>query len=486
MARLRKLGSEFTHPDQVKVNTLLQMPYLDDMKRYQSYLDGDMQPLYAYFTGEENSAINDVTGYKYYFKAGIRSLWQINFFRTISEIYRTTTFEEDPVPDGASKEEQDAWLIDGRRMIDEVKRGVDWLIAKGRFVAVVEKQITATSTLNNFRCVDPVSYFPIVHIRNRDLVLGHILVFWNYGLDERLETDIAYEVDVDIIIDEDGAALSDGYLEPMNVLRRYRWSTQPQGRGVTADLIFEGTSNIQKVWTFGNDDSTFGESESNVFNSILALTNSRTSMTNEIRALKQLPAAIDSSNRDKDGRIVLDLLDPIWQIDVDSGQSVGGIGYVEPPGPVMSAGFKELYGQGLDNLAYSAGVPRETLGQNYLSNEPAEALTKLQQIFITRVIDIRDNLSRGFTAALPFMGMDTKYDIKWRRAPYEKLQLTVEELFSAYDKGLAEAETVQDRIDLPVNPNIKPPMQMMANNMNQLPNNSQENNAQPEEQAEDA
>lgn len=499
MARLRQLGSEFTHPDEFRESAILNMPYLTDMVRYQDYLDGRLETLFRYYSASGNTTftdntqtttaatteLNHITGMDYYLKAGWKSLVEVNFFKSVARYRRSAVLQETPSPIGADDAERDKWIVDSRPIIKELRRGLDWHTSKGRAVFGIERKSSRGSTYNIFRAIDPLGYIPIVSRFNRDLVLGHALLFWWRAGPRLPNTDLADRVDIVIIVDEDGVDLSDGDItEPVNEMRTFGWSGDA-GTGITL-LNIEGAgvvspSKFERVFTFGTDDSIFGSMESNAFDANMSLSHSRLAITQDIRSFKILPPVTGSLNVDATGKFTYERLNPVIELNAALAESgAAALGYVEPVGMNVAQAHMDRYDMALRNMAYTADQPPESVGQDIGGEMSGVALDILREVFITDIIDIRDEIAYILNESLPYLGFNTDKKVGWQNPPFVKRGDNYEMWLALYEAGLVSQETAQGELGVPVETVERPDTgnNMMANNMNQLSGSQQNNDAQ--------
>ena len=415
MVRLRKLGSEFHSASELKDGTLIHMPYLTDMERYQSYLDGDITPLFAAMAGNEEA--QNVSGARFYAKSGPAGYWQLNLFRAYIRYLVATVFSRSPVALVDDEATQVRWKRESVMMIRQARKALEWYGAKGRGILMLERRYPGTSVPV---AVDSRAYLPLVDPRRRDLTFGHMLLsLWRQG--PRLETNLPNRATIEIYVSKEMAAISDGYAVEQNTTQDFAWSGHAQG--VVGGALAESTrgrrdnDRILGLWTFGEDDSIFGSMERNVYEALLALSNARTSLTRDIRPVRVEPSVSNPEQQDAQGNLVLDLLDPHFRISVDS-RAGEALGYLQSGGDATSAAFLQLFEMALDNLAYVAAAPREAFGLNYQANEPGNALNQLVAIFRTLVIDIRDDLSEIFSQMWTLMGGPADVKIGWKSEPF--------------------------------------------------------------------
>ena len=473
MTRIRRLGAEFHHPDDFVTGARFFMTYLVDLDAYQQYLDDDISILFTRETqqpseGQTVSLADNATGYSIYRLAGLKSIWRVNHFKAVSRYTVASVFERNPVPISGSPEVLEAWGKVRRNVIEQCRRAVEWHCAKGRGALVVEDQVGSKGVVPIFRAVDPAGYIPILHPRHRDQVIGHALGEWWRSSDggatppeegrtetERIETDIANRLSFSIIVSQEQADNSDGWItRPVSEDRTFQWAGQ--NVGVLGSLYDTKKSRIKKLWTFGIDDSVFGSMESNVFEALMHLSNARTSMTRDVRTLRLVPAIVDNANKDERGRFIVDRLEPDLYIPTEQITSGTGFGYVEPPGPNLSMAFMHLYKMAMMNLAYTSDTPPEAWGDEYKSGEPADALHQLRQTFLTKVQDIRDDLVPILSEAFEIL---TGHSVimGWESPPFARPEQQDERAIKLKAAGLISVSTGQQMTGVPVE-EIQAPM----------------------------
>ena len=428
MVRLRRLGSEFHGPEDLETGAILTMPYLRDFWAFQEYVDGDLSALYARHSG--NATQRNITGARYYSDpprdgvdpAGDAAYIDLNLFRSVVRYFQAAVFERSPTVLDDDEAAQKLWEQYAPRLLREARKAVAWQPSKGRGVLVIENRYPGVPVP---MAVDPQFYLPIVDRVNRDLTVGHALIrLWYEG--RRLpEQRIPNRATVQIWVSAEDADMSDGRLAEMNETRTFIWggddATGTLGGTLESEISRADNARLQGLWTFGDDDSLFATMERGVYECILALTHARTALTQDVRATRVVPQVIDPRYQNADGTLKLDLLDPQFQLAVDDIAGAGtALGYQDPPGPVQSAAFQQFYELLLNNLAYTANIPPEAFGLNYMNNEPAEALTKLQQVFKTQVVDVRDDLSTILSEMFALLTGRQGVNIGWSNDPFEE------------------------------------------------------------------
>ena len=369
MVRLRKLGSEFHHPDDFRSGANLHMPYLRDMQAYQDYLDGDLSPLFARMAG--NATAQDVTGAAYYKDTGIEGWWHLNLFQAVTRHLVAAVFERSPVPMDSNPAIDDLWKEHGPPMIRQTRRAVEWFPGKGRGVLKMENRYPGIPTTV---AVDPQYYIPLVDPINRDLTVGDAIVRLWYEGERVVDRAIPNRVTVEVSVTEEQAAISDGRLTPVNEVVTFWWAGDEAqgsiGSGSFGDASGrEVNSRCLGIWTFGVDDSIYKSMERNVYEFLLAMTHARTALTQDVRSTQIIPQVVGEENIDTAGKLKLDRLRPQFQVPVDQISGSAGLGYLEPPGPAVADAFTRMAEINLDNLAYSANLPPEVVGLNGQSNQ---------------------------------------------------------------------------------------------------------------------
>ena len=449
MVRLRQLAAEVHSPDELRSGFLLTMPYLQDFDAFQEFQDGKLERLYQRNLG--NTAQQNVTGARFYRDAGVGAYWQINLFRAMTRYFLASVFERNPIALDASPEVQKRWEAQSRPLIREARRAVEWRLSKGHGVLSVEHRV---GDLMIPRAIDPRGYLPIVDRVDRDLVIGTILFrLWWEG-PRQSHNNHPNRITTDVFVTPEEAALSDGRFGELN--ERTNWVyAGSQGQGTIASplaITFGDEQSraqnvrLEKVWVFGDGDSTYASMERDVYEILLNLTHARTAMTRDVRSVR-----IDPPLQGGQEGGVLDLLNPTFRIsDTLQGSGLQSVlGYVEPPGPTLSEAFMRLAEAGFSNLAYSANVPPEAFGDNYMANEPAEALTKLQQVFKTAVIDARDDLAR-ILSEMYLVLYGEEIAVGWVLEPFANTKEEQDRYVTFYEKKLASREFTQKQLNLPV------------------------------------
>ena len=456
MTRIRRLGAEFLSYDELGPGTTLNLSYLADYKAWQEYLDDNLDPLWdrhsvAPQPGQSQSRVDDMTGFGRYRNA-TRALWRINYFKSIVRAYLASVFESAPTPIDPSPEIAAQWKKEGRAIVREIEKAVEWRISKGRGVLLLENTVGTDEVEPMFSAIDPAGYLPIRHPRNRDYTIGHMFVQWYRSeKQERLPySDLADEMSVAIFVDERGAALSDGRMRPINVVRRYRWNADQAGLGNVGDFIDEVPGRILGAWTFGDDDSLFGSTEDNIFEAILALSNSRTALTRDVRSIAIVPKVVDERNLTSDGNFYIDDLNPVVQVPIDDGDGGSKYGYVEPPGPIISEAFRELHNTALQQAAYTANLPPTVFAEGYMPGEPAEAVRQLTVLHLTYVVDIRDDTSPIMSEAWALMGGPNGVEVSWEQAPYIDQDKVDQRAIALKGAGIISQQTAQAMTKMPI------------------------------------
>lgn len=456
MVRLRALSSEIYSPADIKPGLILNMPYLLDFAAYQEYMDGKLDKLYSRMAGNDDQ--QNVTGARFYKNAGPGSYWEINLFRSVVRHVVASVFERNPTVLDATPEEQELWEERAGPLIKAARAAVEWRVAKGHGVLTLENRNADNMVL---RAVDPRGYIPIVDRVDRDLVIGTFLFrLWYDGPRSGGAVDHPNRITTYVHVSEEQAALQFGMAgQEINEVKTF-WYGGSQGSGVASGLTEgkfgeqEGETRdnaiLNNIWVFGDGDSVFGTMERNVYEIILLYTHSRTAMTRDVRAVRIDPASVNPSNTNEDGDIVLDPLDPTYRVSVSSGGSGtnSSLGYVDPPGPALSAAFRDLAQDGITNLAFTANMPPEVFGDNYMAGEPAEAVTKLQQIFKTWVLDMRDDLGKILSEA--YEGMyGTAIKIGWELELFANSKEQDERYIMLYKEKLVTQEYAQEKLKIP-------------------------------------
>ena len=455
MVRLRRLSSEFNSPDQIVPGAILTMPYLADMRAYQEYLDGHLEPLWARNTNEPTdaekmqgrimSASDDANGFGLYRRTGVNGIWQLNLFHAVSRYTTAVVFEHTPAPIDADAEIAKQWDDVRRPMMREMRKAVDWFTAKGRGVLVLEEQMGSLV----FRAVDPAGWMPIKHPRHRDQVIGQMMLEWWRAEPRVPDTDIATRVDVTIHVTEDDVAHSDGYIPaPVQEVRTFWWQGYSQGALGTLEEV--RPSRVLGMWTFGDDWSVYGSMERLVFEALMAASNARTCMTRDVRSDRIIPSVIDEANLDPEGQFYVDLLQPDIRVPVDEMRSGSGFGYVEPPGPAMSEAWAMRYEQALANLAEAADMPRIAFGEGYESREPDAAVRRLTQSFITKITDIRDDLGPIMAEVWELQGGPPGVKIGWGQEPFVDQTQIDDRAIKLHNAGIIGTSTAQAMVGVPI------------------------------------
>lgn len=466
MTRIRRLGAEFLSYDDIKDGTPLNLSYLSDYKAWQEYLDDNLDILFerhsvAPAPNESQSVTDDMTGYGLY-RNNHKALWRINYFKSIIRAYLASVFESAPTPIDPSPDIAERWKREGRALIREVEKAVEWRIAKGRGVLLCENQVAGAGVEPVFSAVDPAGYLPIRHPRNPDYTIAHMFATW-YRVGERLPySDLADRVDLAIFCDERGAALSDGRMKPINVVRSYGWNADRGGLGTFGAFLGEIPGRILGAWTFGDDDSLFGATEDNVFEAIIALSNSRTTLTRDVRSIVIVPNQVDERNLNAVGQFVIDKLNPVVQIPPETGDGGSKYGYVEPPGPLMAEAYRETHNTALQQIAYTANLPPTVFAEGYQPGEPAEAVRQLTVLHLTYVVDIRDDLSPIMSEGWALTGGPSGVDIGWEQAPYVDQEKVDERAIRLRQAGAISQATLQAMVGVPIEPVDEPQQQQQG------------------------
>ena len=447
MVRLRKLGAEFHTPDQLRSGTLINMPYLTDMNAYQDYLDGDITGLFGRMAGNEEA--QNVTGARFYAKAGPSGYWQLNLFRAYVRYLVAAVFDRSPVVLDDNPAVQAQWEEASPAMLRQARKAVEWFGAKGRGILMVQRRYPAT---NIPLVVDPKDYLPLVDPVDRDLTYGHMLLrLWFEG--QRIQTTLPNRATVQIYIPQELADISDGRVIVQNTTEDFTWGGDVLGvvGGRLGDSVKASRENprLQGLWSFGEDDSVFKTMERNVYELLISLSNSRTSLTRDIRPVRVEPTVNDAYSLDSSGRLILDLLDPSFRISVDS-QTGANLGYLHSGGMDTSSAFLQLVEIALDNLAYVANIPREAFGLNMQANESGEALQKLQATFRTMVIDIRDDLATILSLMWPLLGGPTGVKIGWEHEPFASTKEYRDSVRADFTAGIVNREFAQASLGYPI------------------------------------
>ena len=464
MVRLRRLGSEFYSPDDIAESVQMHMPYLEDFEAFQKYMDGDLSPLIQRMRGPEK--IQDLTGAALYDAAGDGSASNVygayyimNLFRAGLRYITSAVFEKNPTALDCDDDgpEMKAWEEIRAMLLKEGRKAVEWYFAKGHGVFHLEKRVGNKMML---AAADPAGYLPIVDLINRDRTLGHILFYRYYTGPRTPQYDVPDRIRFYIYVDECGAEESDGRLRMTNDVVDMAWAGE-QGQGFASSQspvmsgrlgqvsLREESARTVGIWAFGSGDSVFKTMERTVYECILSLSHGRSALTQDIRSTRVVPQNAEGIGRGEDGKILLDRIRPEYQISLNSVTGADLLGYLDPPGPAMSEAFREQYNLQLTNLAYDANMPPEAFGLNYTSGEPAEAITKLQQIFKTYVIDIRDDLSAIYTDVVKAMtGLDIK--IGWEDEPFASTEVYRQGIRNDYRDGIINLEYTQERLGYPV------------------------------------
>ena len=456
MKRLRDVGSEFHYPDDFKSGTLVNQPYLIDMQAYQKYLDGDLSSLY----GRHNSdaVTNDITGMRYYTTDDgdilNRAFYEINLFMAAARYVNAAVFEASPIPLDADDETQARWDEVRIHFMREARKAVAWKVAKGRGVLQLQERVGSKILLV---AIDPQFWVPLTDPVNRDIVIGDVILqryFYREPGDPIQPGRTPNRVRIEVSVTEEQAEISDGRVPVTNTKMDFIWAGDDATGVVSSGTIGDSISIVNNtrsrgIWTFGDDDSIFATMERNTFEFILAISNMRTTLTQDVRSIAILPDVADETVLDENGKFKPNKLRPQYQANLDSSTSGAVFGYVDPPGPMMADAYQNLANMALDNLSYTANLPREAFGLNMQANESGEALNKLQQIFKTMVLDIRDDLSRILTQAFnEVTGSDAT--IGWEHEPFTQTVASDDRALKFYAAGLTSQATAQAMAKLPI------------------------------------
>ena len=452
MVRLRSLGGEFHSPDDFRPGALFTMPYLADMQAYQEYQDGNLDLLFSRMAG--NADLGDITGAALYRTAGNGAYWRINFFRAITRQFVGAVFERTPVLLDDDPAAEALWEQHKNAILRAMRLAAAWRVSKGRGVLAVEHRYPNALVPVAY---DPAFYVPLVDYVNRDHVLGHVMALPWYDGPRLPGLEYPNKMRVMIYVPEEGARNSDGRIPgAVNEIRNFLYAGNLSGGTIAGRLGEEDTpreanSRLEGMWSFGDDDSWYATAERGVYECILALTNARTALTQDVRATAILPEVVDPQFVDADGNIKVDLLRPQYRIPANHMSMSGstGFGYVEPPGPMQAEAFLRMYEVGRENLAYDANIPPEAFGVNYTANEPAEAVTKLQQVFKTAVVDTRDDL--GVIASQMFAALTGVMDatIGWEFEPFADQKENDDRAIKLKGAGIISTDTAQVMTNTP-------------------------------------
>lgn len=460
MVRLRKLASEFYSERDLGTNAQLTMPYLEDMQAFQEFQDGDLTKLWSRNLG--NAVKQNVSGARFYVKAGNGAYWKLNMFQVVTHAYLAAVFERSPHPLDDNEEVQNQWLIDGPAIIREARRAVEWFISKGRAILQVMNyaDITGdTPTIGRVpRALDPQFWVPIVNRIDRDLHIGSGTVRPFYS-QARLPNGNNYadKVEIGLYVTKEQAALSEGDTTEQNTRSIYTWNGIAQGT-VGSPTVYkigdqeksEPNARLEGMWTFGNDYSIYGAMESNAYETLLLMTHARTALTRDVRSVRIDPKAQDI-DPETGRRREFDPLDPRFEISLNAPEGAGSaLGYVEPPGPAMAEAFMALANVSLDNMAYVCNTPRETFGNNYMANEPAEAFRIINHIFTTIIIDIRDELAKIMPMMWEAMGGPSGVKIGWDLEPFASTVAHKNEIRADFASGIIPLPFTQIQLGYPV------------------------------------
>lgn len=385
MVKLRTLGGEFHSPEEIKEGALLTMDYLDDMRAYQEYQDGDLTRLFERKKGNTNT--QRVTGSHIYKNADIEAYMKLNIFMSVLRYVIATVFEQNPAPIEGDDTIKAKWnLVENSFLVAGIA-ATGWQVSKGRQVYNLAVRFPNQPIL---LAVDPQHYLPLVDLIDREIKIGDVIFHLYRTQPRQPHNNIPDHAAFQISVTEEQAALSDGRATVMNQRRVFPWGGDNARGTLGAEESRETNARSLRIWSFGDDDSIFASVESNVYELILAFTNARTALTQDVRSRALVPKLLLGQE--------LDPLDPVYEAPL-SATSSDIYKYFVPPGPAMAEAFLSFINMLLDMMAYTANIPREAFGLNMMANESGEALNKLQQIFKTTVIDIRTNISRIFSEA---------------------------------------------------------------------------------------
>ena len=455
MVRLRQLGSEIRHPEEIRTGMQLTMPYLKDMQAYQKYMDGDLSLLYDRMLG--NKTTQNITGAQFYTETGNLGYFEVNFFRSLNRSVLAAVFQANPTVLDDDEKARELWEQDAPRWLQQARLGVEWRPGKGTSVWVLEKRYPGIPTLIAW---DPEYWIPITDIVNRDLPLGHVLWRPWWSGPRVLQHDFPDSIHFNIYVNEEGADLSDGRFGPINELRKFAWSgTLDAGVVSFNDLpnlntelkdeqSREDSERIMGVWTSGNDDSMYKTMERTVYEAILAISHMRTALTQDIRSTRIVPRVNDPEFQRMQKNPTTEFkLNPQFQIPVDAATVSGNVlGYLDPPGPEMAAAFKELYDTCVDNLPFVAGISREPEAR---ANQSGELIEQLRMAFHTMVTDIRDDLSKVLSEAFE-MKHGIKVTIGWEDEPQTNSVDKDQRILAYHEAGLISDKTAQTMGHLPI------------------------------------
>ena len=433
MAYLRELASEFHKPDDIHAGALLNMPYLAAMDRYQHYLDGDLNPLFQW-ASRGGAKANQLNGMRFFTPSEspapasapefddnrYAALWRINFFRSVTDFFEAAVFEQSPIVIDASDAVKEQWDAESRAILRQARRATRWLVAKGRGVLTVENRVgPGASVVPSLSAVDPAFWLPILDPEDRTLKLGDILARqWFEG--ERQMNSIANRLTTTIRITEEQAAMSDGRFSALD--QRDIWTWPGGYSGNIGEHLKRTPSRTLGIWTWGDDDSVFAEMESNTLEAMLTLTMARSTMMRHPFPFVILPNDVSDRNRDQQGNFEFDQFDPIVYASLTQGAGGGNIfGYQENPAPGLSQGFLELASISEEFLAYVASSPKEAFGLSNGTEQHEGALNHLQQIFKTKVIDTRDELTVILPLIWELLG-GPSVRIEWEHEPFAQTQ----------------------------------------------------------------
>jgi len=454
MARLRLLGSEFHTPADFHPGTNVLMPYLEAFDRYQRYLNNDLDPLFHY---QPPSFSNGLHYYIYRSRSTgmtVDETWAIkrlNLFQAVCRYLAGAVFEESPVLVEPTPEQETWWEERRPAILREMRRAVDWQIAKGRGVLQVEQRLTAGGVGPHLSAVDPSVYLPLVDYIDRDMVVGHALLrLWWPG--PRQQSEHPTRATVSVYVDDEGAALSDGRIPaPVATQTTYVWSGG--ATGVLGDVVeAERPSRVLALETWGDDDAIFADMESAVLAIMVAKSMAGAVLHRHAFSPLILPQVIDPANAGGDQGFRLDLHNPIVWTSPSLPQGGSAFGYADNPAGEISAAYIDLVLSDMEDLAYTSGVSREAFGIGMATQESGDARERLQHSAKSRVRDIRDDIANRWPKLAEALGMPGGADsaIIWEYEPFERNSARRAEIRADFETGLISLETAQKALGYPV------------------------------------
>ena len=461
MPRLRERGLRISHPDEIETGLLMNMSFLPDLDRFDRYRRNDLDSLWAWFgAGQEARELTGLDRFVNDDYNVTRVLPHINLFRSYQDAYDAAVFEQRPQMSGDP--DNPWWEQHAESVLREARYANVQYSMVGYGGLMVEERFGGPALY----APEMAGYIPIQDAINPRLVLGHVLLtFWYDG--PRIAADFANRVTAQIWVGEEGVAASDGRIAaPVNRRKTFGWASDTYN-GVLGDLVEDLPGRMLGFEVFGAGESMYEQMESLVANIIVKTGTANAALAQQALSVLLLPKAAQLTNEFNAGTIKLDRIKPTAIVD-PLGQGASGklYGWVDGPGPLMSAALEQSIQQDLNALAMLTGIGPEFFGQQSMAQESGEHRVQLLQTAKTRVVDRRVDIAMALDKLIPLIGGPATPRVAWRYEPFEDQTIVDDRAVKLLEAGVISVTTAQEMTNSPIEDisgENNPKMQEMEN-----------------------